>query len=107
MSEIAHIAEFSPPPPGDARESAKARALAGNYAAVFLGSDAGKAVLLDLLTKFPTAAPRFPSVGSGPCQDWEPAKIDGQATVMREIVAAVKAGASKLGHALPDFLKLL
>jgi hypothetical protein len=72
--------------------------LAKTYARVFLGSDDGKRVLADLLTKFPPDRARFDLANPEPLKA---AITDGQCTVTAEIKSALRQGSKLAGLAYP------
>lgn len=85
-----HEAEFPLKPIPAAGEDV--RHLAAAYSRTF-GSDDGRRVLADLLTKFSPDRPRF----FGHSDAIRAAHIDGQCDVMREIQKAIAAGSTMTG----------
>jgi hypothetical protein len=79
MDQIQHNPEFLEPDETDPAP----RSMAKCYARVF-GTPDGQRVLADLVAKFPPDKPRFPNAVE------KAAWIDGQSTVVREILLTVK-----------------
>lgn len=79
-------------------EEKKADELAAIYAQVFLSTEAGKRVLADLKTKFPTDRARFDLANPEPLKA---AIVDGQCTVINEIHNALLRGSLQLGIQYP------